>query len=112
MKGLQLFPSSQLLCLSPHRPLMSQTTSQAADEAPGAEPSSVGPDTPKGQPGDELTAALLMVGDELLAGKVADTNATYLCKELRAIGWVHAVLVGRHESDISHGAVRSLEGRR
>mmetsp|Transcript_21225 Transcript_21225/g.53960 ORF Transcript_21225/g.53960 Transcript_21225/m.53960 type:complete len:533 (-) Transcript_21225:676-2274(-) len=39
------------------------------------------------------TAALLLVGDELLAGKVADTNAAFLCGELHAIGFQVAKLV-------------------
>uniref|UniRef100_A0A7S3QYH2 FAD synthase n=1 Tax=Dunaliella tertiolecta TaxID=3047 RepID=A0A7S3QYH2_DUNTE len=33
-----------------------------------------------------FTAALVIVGDELLSGKVSDTNTTFLCQELRSIG--------------------------
>jgi len=28
-----------------------------------------------------------MIGDEIVAGKVEDTNSSFLCKELYAIGW-------------------------
>ena len=37
--------------------------------------------------GIALTVALLIIGDEILAGKVGDTNSSFLCKELYAIGW-------------------------
>ena len=37
--------------------------------------------------GIALTAALLIIGDEILAGKVDDTNSSYLCRELYALGW-------------------------
>ena len=33
------------------------------------------------------TAALVIVGDEILAAKVEDLNTHFLCSELRAIGW-------------------------
>lgn len=33
------------------------------------------------------TAALVMVGDELLSGRVEDANARFLCRELHALGW-------------------------
>ena len=33
------------------------------------------------------TAAIIMVGDEILSGKVADTNTHFLCQELHGIGW-------------------------
>ena len=32
------------------------------------------------------TAGIILIGNEILSGKVADLNATYLCKELRALG--------------------------
>lgn len=32
------------------------------------------------------TAAILLVGNELLSGKIADTNAAWLCRELRGLG--------------------------
>ncbi len=33
------------------------------------------------------TAAIVVVGDEILAAKVKDVNTYFLCSELRAIGW-------------------------
>ena len=32
------------------------------------------------------TAGILVVGNEILSGKVVDTNSPYLCRELRALG--------------------------
>jgi molybdenum cofactor synthesis domain-containing protein len=32
------------------------------------------------------TAGILVIGNEILSGKVADTNSPYLCRELRALG--------------------------
>jgi molybdenum cofactor synthesis domain-containing protein len=32
------------------------------------------------------TAGIILIGNELLSGKVADANATYLCREFRALG--------------------------
>lgn len=32
------------------------------------------------------TGGILIIGNEILSGKVADTNSTYLCRELRALG--------------------------
>jgi molybdenum cofactor synthesis domain-containing protein len=32
------------------------------------------------------TAGIVLIGNELLSGKVSDTNASYLCRELRALG--------------------------
>lgn len=32
------------------------------------------------------TAGILIIGNEILSGKVADTNSTYLCRELRELG--------------------------
>jgi hypothetical protein len=33
-------------------------------------------------------AGILIVGDEILSGKVQDSNITFLCRELHRIGWV------------------------
>lgn len=38
-------------------------------------------------------AGVLIVGDEILSGKVSDLNAPFLCRELRALGWVVARVV-------------------
>ncbi|MBI4246387.1 MAG: competence/damage-inducible protein A [Candidatus Rokubacteria bacterium] len=32
------------------------------------------------------TAGIVLVGNEILSGKIADANATYLCRELRGLG--------------------------
>jgi molybdenum cofactor synthesis domain-containing protein len=32
------------------------------------------------------TAAIVLIGNEILSGKIADTNAGYLCRELRGLG--------------------------
>jgi molybdenum cofactor synthesis domain-containing protein len=32
------------------------------------------------------TAAILVIGNEVLSGKITDTNSPYLCRELRALG--------------------------
>jgi len=32
------------------------------------------------------TAAIVVIGNEILSGKVVDTNSPYLCRELRALG--------------------------
>ena len=37
--------------------------------------------------GIALTVALLIIGDEILAGKIEETNSSFLCRELYAIGW-------------------------
>src|SRR5512141_2952562 len=32
------------------------------------------------------TAGIILVGNEILSGKIADVNAAYLCRELRGLG--------------------------
>ena len=32
------------------------------------------------------TAGIVLVGNEILSGKIQDANAAYLCRELRALG--------------------------
>src|SRR5262245_31300602 len=32
------------------------------------------------------TAAIVLIGNEILSGKIADANAPYLCRELRELG--------------------------
>jgi molybdopterin-biosynthesis enzyme MoeA-like protein len=32
------------------------------------------------------TAGVLVIGNEILSGKVADANSPYLCRELRELG--------------------------
>ena len=33
------------------------------------------------------TAIIVVVGDEILTGKVEDCNSSLLCRELHALGW-------------------------
>ncbi|KAK9840250.1 hypothetical protein WJX74_006136 [Apatococcus lobatus] len=49
------------------------------------------------------SAAIIIVGDEILSGKVEDVNTRFLCAELRSLGWeVSRVTVVRDEvADIS-----------
>ncbi len=42
---------------------------------------------PSTRRGIALTAALVIIGDEILSGKVDDVNTPFLCRELHAIGW-------------------------
>src|SRR5262245_41629432 len=58
------------------------------------------------------TAAILLIGNEILSGKVDDENARYLVRELRALG----VAVGRIEVvpdvlDEIAATVTALSGR-
>src|SRR5919106_543364 len=32
------------------------------------------------------TAAIILIGNEILSGKISDANAAWLCRELRALG--------------------------
>jgi hypothetical protein len=38
-------------------------------------------------PGHAPPAAIVIIGDEILSGKVVDTNSPFLALELHAIGW-------------------------
>ena len=46
------------------------------------------------------TAIIVVVGDEILSGKVEDCNSRLLCRELHALGW-RVLRVGLASS---HGA--------
>src|SRR5687768_2316603 len=35
---------------------------------------------------DDLTAALIVIGNEILSGKVTDTNTPFLAREMRTLG--------------------------
>ena len=52
---------------------------------PTASPPEAGaePLTPRAQ----LSAAIVIVGDEILSGKVEDVNTRFLCTQLRDLGW-------------------------
>ena len=36
------------------------------------------------------TAGIVLIGNEILSGKVVDANAAYLCRELRSLGVLSA----------------------
>src|SRR4029453_8236763 len=55
------------------------------------------------------TAGIVLIGNELLSGKITDANATYLCKELRALGVeVRRISVIPDEVDLIATEVREL----
>ena len=56
----------------------------------------------------DKTAAIIVIGNEILSGKVADTNAAFLAKELRALGvTLQRILVIPDELDAIAEAVRA-----
>lgn len=60
----------------------------------------------------EKTAALIVIGNEILSGKVADTNSTFLASELRTLGVnLQRVLVIPDEIDTIAEAVREYQPR-
>ncbi len=57
-------------------------------------------------------AGILVIGNEILSGKVVDTNSPYLCRELRALGVeVGRVVVIPDVVDVIAHEVRSLSAR-
>jgi len=55
------------------------------------------------------TAGIVIIGNEILSGKVVDANSPYLCRELRALGVdVERVLVIPDEIDVIARDVRSM----
>jgi molybdenum cofactor synthesis domain-containing protein len=58
----------------------------------------------------EKTAAIIVIGNEILSGKVVDTNAAFLCGELRSLGVaLRRILVIPDELDEIAQAVRSYK---
>ena len=58
----------------------------------------------------EKTAAIIVIGNEILSGKVVDTNAAFLCRELRSLGVaLRRILVIPDELDEIAEAVRVLQ---
>lgn len=58
------------------------------------------------------SAGILIIGNEILSGKVVDTNSPYLCRELRGLGVdVDRVLVIPDEIDIIAAEVRGMSER-
>jgi molybdenum cofactor synthesis domain-containing protein len=57
----------------------------------------------------DRTAALIVIGNEILSGKVVDTNSSYLARELRALGVsLRRIVVIPDEIDTIAAAVREL----
>ena len=55
------------------------------------------------------TAGILLIGNEILSGKVVDANASYLCRELRALGVsVRRISVIPDEIDLIAEEVRAF----
>ena len=55
------------------------------------------------------TAGILLIGNEILSGKVVDANASYLCRELRALGVsVRRISVIPDEVDLIAAEVRAF----
>jgi len=55
----------------------------------------------------DKTAAIIVIGNEILSGKVADTNAAFLTRELRALGvTLQRILVIPDELDAIGDAIR------
>jgi FAD synthetase len=58
------------------------------------------------------TAALLIIGNEILSGKVQDANSPFLCRELRALGVdVRRISVIPDDLDVIAREIRDLSGR-
>jgi molybdenum cofactor synthesis domain-containing protein len=54
------------------------------------------------------TAAIVVIGNEILSGKVVDTNSPYLCRELRALGAdVDRIVVIPDEIDVIAAEVQT-----
>ena len=57
----------------------------------------------------DTTAALVVVGNEILSGKVADSNSTFLAQQLRGMGVVlQRIVVVPDEVEVIADAVRAL----
>src|SRR5436190_19287983 len=55
------------------------------------------------------TAGIILVGNEILSGKIVDANAAYLCRELRELGVdVRRMAVIPDEVDVIAGTVRDF----
>ena len=55
------------------------------------------------------TAGILLIGNEILSGKIRDANAAYLCRELRALGVeVRRITVIPDEVDLIATEVRAF----
>src|SRR5262249_25521411 len=60
----------------------------------------------------DLLAAIIVIGNEILSGKVSDTNAPFLTRELRAMGvTLKRILTIPDEVDEIAAAVREFRPR-
>jgi FAD synthetase len=58
----------------------------------------------------DRTAAIIVIGNEILSGKVVDTNAAFLCHELRALGVsLQRILVIPDDTEVIAKTVREYE---
>ena len=58
------------------------------------------------------TAGIILIGNEILSGKIADANAAYLCRELRALGVdVRRITVIPDEVELIAAEVARLQPR-
>jgi molybdenum cofactor synthesis domain-containing protein len=58
------------------------------------------------------TAGIIVIGNEVLSGKVTDVNSPYLCRELRALGVeVERILTIPDLIDVIASEVRAMSGR-
>ena len=56
------------------------------------------------------SAGIVLIGNEILSGKVTDANAAYLCRELRELGVdVRRITVIPDEVDLIAASVRRLQ---
>lgn len=61
------------------------------------------------EPRQELTAGIIIIGNEILSGKTADANSTFLARELRQLGvMLRQVVVIPDELDIIANTVRGF----
>ncbi|HLB02872.1 MAG TPA: molybdopterin-binding protein, partial [Nitrospiria bacterium] len=60
----------------------------------------------------EKTAGILIIGNEILSGKVKDDNSPYLCRELRSLGVdVKRLVVLPDDEEVIAEQVRSWVGQ-
>ena len=59
----------------------------------------------------DLTAGLIVIGNEILSGKVVDTNSSFLAQQLRAVGVsLKRIVVIPDEVEVIAAEVRALRG--
>jgi len=64
-----------------------------------------------GYPAAMPTAGIVIIGNEILSGKVTDTNSPYLCRELRTLGVdVERILTIPDVVDVIASEVRAMSG--